>query len=286
MRRSESSRRSCSSCRLSSFSFTVPGRAATLESCRKTHPRSSLPAVAFGSELTLETHPFLDRPRDRRAGRTAPRPRCRPAPVRMEGRRPRRPDRRHADRARPEVRLPRNAAHGRRTPTKSIVFRNLGWSGDTVFGHARAGFGTPVDGFKQLKEHVLGLKPTVLIVGYGMAESFDGEAGPAGVRLGSERAARRRRADEGPPRPALADRPRGPRPPPARPGAAQRRPGTVPRRDQEGRRGTLGVVRRPVRTGRLRSRLRHRPLDRQRHSPHRLRLLVPRVGASTWTSAA
>jgi hypothetical protein len=62
-------------------------------------------------------------------------------------------------------------------PEKSIVFRNLGWSGDTVFGHARAGFGKPADGFKQLKDGVLGLKPTVLIVGYGMAESFDGEAG-------------------------------------------------------------------------------------------------------------
>jgi hypothetical protein len=62
-------------------------------------------------------------------------------------------------------------------PDKSITFRNLGWSGDTVFGHARAGFGTPADGLKKLKEGVLGLKPTVLIVGYGMAESFDGEAG-------------------------------------------------------------------------------------------------------------
>jgi hypothetical protein len=62
-------------------------------------------------------------------------------------------------------------------PEKAITFRNLGWSGDTVFGHARAGFGKPADGFKHLVEHVLALKPTVLIVGYGMAESFDGDAG-------------------------------------------------------------------------------------------------------------
>lgn len=62
-------------------------------------------------------------------------------------------------------------------PDKALEFRNLGWSGDTVYGHARAGFGTPVDGFRLLKEHVLALKPTVLIVGYGMGESFDGEAG-------------------------------------------------------------------------------------------------------------
>jgi len=62
-------------------------------------------------------------------------------------------------------------------PDKTITFRNLGWSGDTVYGHARASFGSPADGFKQLKAGVLGLKPTVILVGYGMAESFDGEAG-------------------------------------------------------------------------------------------------------------
>jgi hypothetical protein len=62
-------------------------------------------------------------------------------------------------------------------PEKSITFRNLGWSGDTVHGHARAGFGTPADGFARLKEHVLAQPPTVILIGYGMAESFDGEAG-------------------------------------------------------------------------------------------------------------
>ena len=64
-------------------------------------------------------------------------------------------------------------------PGKTLTFRNLGWSGDTVLGLSRAGFGPPPDGFKQLKEHVLGLKPTVLAVGYGMAESFDNEVGLA-----------------------------------------------------------------------------------------------------------
>ena len=66
----------------------------------------------------------------------------------------------------------------RRYPDQSITFRNLGWSGDTVFGDARAGFGTQADGFRQLKEHVLALKPTVLIIGYGTNESF---AGPKGL---------------------------------------------------------------------------------------------------------
>jgi lysophospholipase L1-like esterase len=65
----------------------------------------------------------------------------------------------------------------RHHPDRPVVFRNLGWSGDTVFGHARAGFGTTADGFKHLKEHVLSVKPTVILVGYGANESFDGEAG-------------------------------------------------------------------------------------------------------------
>ncbi len=64
-----------------------------------------------------------------------------------------------------------------RNPGKRIVFRNLGWSGDSVFGDARAGFGTRADGFKQLREHVLAIKPTVIIAGYGMADSFSGEKG-------------------------------------------------------------------------------------------------------------
>jgi lysophospholipase L1-like esterase len=64
-----------------------------------------------------------------------------------------------------------------RYPDKNVTFRNLGWSGDTVFGDARAGFGTQKDGFNHLKEHVLSLKPTVIIVGYGGNEAFDGPGG-------------------------------------------------------------------------------------------------------------
>src|SRR5262249_12710471 len=44
-------------------------------------------------------------------------------------------------------------------------------------GDARAGFGTQADGFRHLKEHVLALKPTALIIGYGANESFDGPKG-------------------------------------------------------------------------------------------------------------
>lgn len=61
-----------------------------------------------------------------------------------------------------------------RYPDKNITFRNLGWSGDNVWGDARAGFGTRADGFNHLKEHVLSLNPTLIIVGYGGNEAFDG----------------------------------------------------------------------------------------------------------------
>lgn len=62
-------------------------------------------------------------------------------------------------------------------PERNVTFRNLGWSGDTVWGESRAGFGTQADGFKALVEQVNAAKPTVIFVGYGNVEAFDGEAG-------------------------------------------------------------------------------------------------------------
>ena len=62
-------------------------------------------------------------------------------------------------------------------PDKDLTFRNLGWSGDTVAGLSRAGFDPPAAGYKQLVAQIMAAKPTVLIVGYGMADSFDGEDG-------------------------------------------------------------------------------------------------------------
>ena len=62
-------------------------------------------------------------------------------------------------------------------PDLDLTFRNLGWSGDTVRGLSRAGFDPPEAGFKSLIEQVTAAKPTVLVVGYGMADSFDGPAG-------------------------------------------------------------------------------------------------------------
>ena len=64
-----------------------------------------------------------------------------------------------------------------RFPDRDLSIRNLGWSGDTVFGHARGGFGTTTDGFNKLKQHIDSIKPTVVFVAYGGVESFDGQAG-------------------------------------------------------------------------------------------------------------
>jgi lysophospholipase L1-like esterase len=72
----------------------------------------------------------------------------------------------------------------RRFPDRNITFRNLGWSGDTVFGHARAGFDSTADGFRRLTEHVLALRPTLLFIAYGGNDAFEGEAGLPHFREG------------------------------------------------------------------------------------------------------
>ena len=59
----------------------------------------------------------------------------------------------------------------------NFTFRNLGWSGDTVWGEARVRFGTQKDGYASLLKQVNDCKPTILLINYGMNESFDGEAG-------------------------------------------------------------------------------------------------------------
>ena len=60
------------------------------------------------------------------------------------------------------------------TPGKNLSVRNLGWSGDTVFGHARSYFGPPAEGLQRLGIHLEQLKPTVLITCYGADMPFEG----------------------------------------------------------------------------------------------------------------
>tara|TARA_R110000751_G_C13793604_1_gene482559 strand:+ start:8845 stop:10095 length:1251 start_codon:yes stop_codon:yes gene_type:complete len=61
-------------------------------------------------------------------------------------------------------------------PLRDVTYRNLGWSGDTVFGEARTYITAP-SGYdlliKQLKES----RPTVVFVAYGSNEAFEKEEG-------------------------------------------------------------------------------------------------------------
>ena len=74
-----------------------------------------------------------------------------------------------------------------RFPDRNISVRNLGWSGDTVFGDARAGFDTAAQGYQRLVSLTLELKPTVLFVSYGTNESFEGKAGVEKFQKGLEK---------------------------------------------------------------------------------------------------
>ena len=66
-------------------------------------------------------------------------------------------------------------------PKKDLKFRNLGWSADTPAGDSRFGLSLmqagrePTDeGWKQFQKQIDLVKPTVAILGYGMASSLEG----------------------------------------------------------------------------------------------------------------
>lgn len=62
-------------------------------------------------------------------------------------------------------------------PSQRFSFRNLGWSGDDVWGTARAVFGTQADGFERLKTDLEATRPTLILICYGANESFAGIEG-------------------------------------------------------------------------------------------------------------
>ncbi|MGI9240362.1 MAG: SGNH/GDSL hydrolase family protein [Verrucomicrobiales bacterium] len=69
------------------------------------------------------------------------------------------------------------AAMSAQWPGRQVTYRNLGWSGDTVFGTARSYFGPPQEGFDRLRAHLELVKPTVVVAAYGSVASFEGEGG-------------------------------------------------------------------------------------------------------------
>lgn len=62
-------------------------------------------------------------------------------------------------------------------PDRKLVFRNLGWSGDTVWAESRGIFDPPAKGYARLIEQVNELQPTLIILGYGVNESYAGDTG-------------------------------------------------------------------------------------------------------------
>jgi len=74
-----------------------------------------------------------------------------------------------------------------RFPRAYVRFRNLGWSGDTVFGHARARFGDVAEGFAHLERSVSAARPTVVLVGYGSNAATAGQEGLSAFSQGLER---------------------------------------------------------------------------------------------------
>ncbi|MEX2592867.1 MAG: SGNH/GDSL hydrolase family protein [Anditalea sp.] len=64
-----------------------------------------------------------------------------------------------------------------RWPDRDITFRNLGWSGDTVFGEARSYFTNPPSAYELLVEQLTNARPTIVFVAYGGNEAVEGEAG-------------------------------------------------------------------------------------------------------------
>lgn len=60
---------------------------------------------------------------------------------------------------------------------KGLVFRNLGWSGDSVFGDARSYFGPPAEGRERLARNIGEIEPTVAFFWYGSETALSVDQG-------------------------------------------------------------------------------------------------------------
>jgi len=101
------------------------------------------------------------------------------------------------------------AAH----PGATLTFRNLGWSGDTVWAESRGVFDQPAKGYARMLALVRDLDPTVVFLAYGRNESHRGAAGLPAFRSQLDtlcadlQATRAAAATDG----AAGPQPRGPR---------------------------------------------------------------------------
>ncbi|GAB3547038.1 GDSL-type esterase/lipase family protein [Spirosoma fluminis] len=74
-----------------------------------------------------------------------------------------------------------------RFPNRNVTFRNIGWSGDNVFGEARSYVTTPPSPYELLIQQLTNTKPTVVFLAYGGVEAQDGEAGLGRFKQGLNR---------------------------------------------------------------------------------------------------
>ena len=61
-----------------------------------------------------------------------------------------------------------------RWPRRHVTFRNIGWSGDTVWGEARGYFTNPPTPYELLLKQITDARPTVVFVAYGGIEGYAG----------------------------------------------------------------------------------------------------------------
>ena len=60
---------------------------------------------------------------------------------------------------------------------RELTFRNLGWTGDNVWGEARSTYTNPPTPYQHLMQNITTAKPNIVFLAYGGVESQDGEAG-------------------------------------------------------------------------------------------------------------
>ncbi|GAA4418383.1 hypothetical protein GCM10023187_51780 [Nibrella viscosa] len=71
-----------------------------------------------------------------------------------------------------------------RWPDRQVTFRNIGWSGDNVFGAARGTITNPPTPYEVLMEQITKAKPTLVFMAYGGIEAEEGETGLPGFTEG------------------------------------------------------------------------------------------------------
>ena len=80
-------------------------------------------------------------------------------------------------------------------PRRKVTFRNLGWSGDTVWAESRGIFDPAQVGYQRMIDLVKELKPTLTILAYGQNESFAGKTGLAKLHRTIRKTVRRFETD-------------------------------------------------------------------------------------------